>query len=535
MRRGYTLVEVLISLAILVLVLLPILAAVGHAIKTTQEGRNITEATQLARSRLNELWELVGPTSSFYPGGIPFDFEGGARGGTAIPNSLDPELAARLTFFRGGPGAWTSGQDYGGDSRTGVRESTVAMRPTDYGCLAAEPADSHYNDNLFVCIDPTDPNESAIFPSEERYRTAMAVFAARMDPLDALAHYFPSYHPDAARWVAVGAGVPCISSVGGDCAKIDGVEDFGEIVDHGSLTTGATFLCATSGARADSRGGVGWWEFGYIADGDDPDDNDDIPAPGYLDTYWRFIVADGHPVASPVSTNAGRDECEPRYPFVTVASDIARSLETHKRFRRQTTVATIYFPADAHDPVDGIDGMDARYYRSSAGVLGRLVRVAVAWRSGKGCPTRASSGGVFTSRCGDPTNAVRVGIGLPERVVDLNKEVELRAFIPDPDQDPCDREPFQNTPTQLTNVLGVADWDGDPDFQHEECWNVDGVLYFPPGDLPFGGGGGGGGGGGFLTICHYPPGQPNNPRTITIAPAAWPAHERHGDTVGACA
>lgn len=476
MRRGYTLVEVLVSLAILILVLLPILSAVGHAIQQTEEGRNITEATQLTRARMNELWDLLGPASTFYPGGIPFDFEGGARLGVVVPPALDPEMAGRLTMFRGGTGSWTVGQDFGGgDSRTGERESTVPMRPTDYGCLAAEADDIHYNDNLFVCLDPTDPNDSTAFPSAERYRAAMAVFAARLDPLDALAHYMPSYHPDAPRWIAVAGGLPCVSSEGGDCAKIDGVEDFGEIVDRGALLTGATFLCATNDAVPDGRGGVAWWEFGYVADGDDPNDGDDIPAAGYLDSYWRFIVADGHPGASPDTTNAARDECEPRYPYATVAGDIARALETHRRFRRETTVATIYFPGDAHDPVNGIDGTDARYYRSSSGVLGRLVRVAVAWRAGKGCPTSASAGGVFTTRCGDPTNAVRVGLGLPERIVDLNKEVELRAFIPDPDQDPCDPEPYPTIPGDRTNLLGTADWDGDPDYEHEECWHISGL------------------------------------------------------------
>lgn len=38
-----------------------------------------------------------------------------------------------------------------------------------------------------------------------------------------------------------------------------------------------------------------------------------------------------------------------------------------------------------------------------------------------------------------------------------------------------------------------------------------------------------------ITICHIPPGNPNNPQTITIPQSAWPAHQAHGDTQGACA
>jgi len=37
-----------------------------------------------------------------------------------------------------------------------------------------------------------------------------------------------------------------------------------------------------------------------------------------------------------------------------------------------------------------------------------------------------------------------------------------------------------------------------------------------------------------ITICHIPPGNPNNPQTIEIPASAWPAHQAHGDVIGAC-
>jgi hypothetical protein len=38
-----------------------------------------------------------------------------------------------------------------------------------------------------------------------------------------------------------------------------------------------------------------------------------------------------------------------------------------------------------------------------------------------------------------------------------------------------------------------------------------------------------------VTICHIPPGNPENAHTITISVNALPAHvEQHGDEVGAC-
>lgn len=37
-----------------------------------------------------------------------------------------------------------------------------------------------------------------------------------------------------------------------------------------------------------------------------------------------------------------------------------------------------------------------------------------------------------------------------------------------------------------------------------------------------------------ITICHIPPGNNQNPQTISIPASAWPAHLAHGDTQGAC-
>lgn len=39
---------------------------------------------------------------------------------------------------------------------------------------------------------------------------------------------------------------------------------------------------------------------------------------------------------------------------------------------------------------------------------------------------------------------------------------------------------------------------------------------------------------GKVTICHVPPGNPANAHTIRVGMSSWPAHQRHGDTQGAC-
>jgi len=37
-----------------------------------------------------------------------------------------------------------------------------------------------------------------------------------------------------------------------------------------------------------------------------------------------------------------------------------------------------------------------------------------------------------------------------------------------------------------------------------------------------------------VLICHIPPGNPDNPQTICVSPAALPAHLAHGSCVGPC-
>lgn len=37
-----------------------------------------------------------------------------------------------------------------------------------------------------------------------------------------------------------------------------------------------------------------------------------------------------------------------------------------------------------------------------------------------------------------------------------------------------------------------------------------------------------------MTICHVPPGNPGKKKTLTVGSSAWPAHQAHGDTEGAC-
>ncbi|HEX5837636.1 MAG TPA: hypothetical protein VFY26_07380 [Anaerolineales bacterium] len=57
----------------------------------------------------------------------------------------------------------------------------------------------------------------------------------------------------------------------------------------------------------------------------------------------------------------------------------------------------------------------------------------------------------------------------------------------------------------------------------------------PPPPVPTQGGGGGGEQGGDIVICHIPPGNPENQKTMTVSLSAWQnEHSRHGDSRGEC-
>lgn len=43
-----------------------------------------------------------------------------------------------------------------------------------------------------------------------------------------------------------------------------------------------------------------------------------------------------------------------------------------------------------------------------------------------------------------------------------------------------------------------------------------------------------GAGQGQVTVCHYPPGNPENAQTLNVSAASLPAHLAHGDTIGPC-
>jgi hypothetical protein len=63
------------------------------------------------------------------------------------------------------------------------------------------------------------------------------------------------------------------------------------------------------------------------------------------------------------------------------------------------------------------------------------------------------------------------------------------------------------------------------------AWAASAAPLQPSGDAQ---GPGYGYGGAKVTLCHIPPGNPDNAHTITVGSPAVPAHLAHGDTLGPC-
>jgi hypothetical protein len=63
------------------------------------------------------------------------------------------------------------------------------------------------------------------------------------------------------------------------------------------------------------------------------------------------------------------------------------------------------------------------------------------------------------------------------------------------------------------------------------AWAASAAPLQPSGDAQ---GPGYGYGGAKVTLCHIPPGNPDNAHTITVGASAVPAHLGHGDTLGPC-
>ena len=75
-KKGFTLVELLVGISILILVLLPVLTAIGRTVNRSEQSQSMNQVLNLAEERISSLEAHLG--SAWYPGGIPFDFEGGS-------------------------------------------------------------------------------------------------------------------------------------------------------------------------------------------------------------------------------------------------------------------------------------------------------------------------------------------------------------------------------------------------------------------------------------------------------------------------
>ncbi len=423
--RGFTILEFMVAAAIFLLVVIPLARLYVSSLDVVKNSENYTTALHLAETRMQEVESFYSSNVPFgYDGGIPLDFDGCAgnpyhlRYTTGVGWRPDDPYVRRIRT----PGATdTPIPPAAGEPRSGGSWTTICPEyltaPPAFTPIRVPPSDGDYyfyNDAVYIMLNPDripgnvndDTAElsaiSAINEGLDQVQIIQAIIAARLDPVDAFAIYY---------------GRPDLDPV----ARIDGIEDYNEILDPSLLTRLSTDTNVPNpgyNACTDVRYfDVPWHRFGYA----------------------RIVC--GTDITPPPSTPPAVQEWvfDPRIIMDSqrdaVVAEIRNATKTYANFKRITEITGVFYMGDDRNG-DGIfDRNDypnwwhfyfqaSDPYSMSQRVYGRMIRVSVFWRTGKKQP--------------DPYNSFRQTSGLPRRVVDLEKKVQIVKFIADPDNNPCD-------------------------------------------------------------------------------------------------
>lgn len=443
--RGFTILEFMVAAAIFLLVVIPLARLYVSSLDVVKNSENYTIALHLAETRMQEVESFYSSNVPFgYDGGIPLDFDGCAGNPyhltytTGVGWRPDDPYVQRIRT----PGATaTPIPPAAGEPRSGGSWTTICPEyltaPPAFTPIRVPPSDGDYyfyNDAVYIMLNPDripgnvndDTAElsaiSAINEGLDQVQIIQAIIAARLDPVDAFAIYY---------------GRPDLDPV----ARIDGIEDYNEILDLSLLTRLSTDTNVPNpgyNACTDEKYfDVPWHRFGYarIVCGTDITPPPSKPPPVREWVFDPRIIMDSQ-----------RD---------AVVAEIRNATKTYANFKRITEITGVFYMGDDRNG-DGIfDRNDypnwwhfyfqaSDPYSMSQRVYGRMIRVSVFWRTGKKQP--------------DPYNSFRQTSGLPRRVVDLEKKVQIVKFIADPDNNPCDDTSiFLGIPSLSSASLRVTD------------------------------------------------------------------------------
>ncbi len=394
MKKGITLIEVLVAMAVFVIVVLPLARLFTASLDVVRYSENYLMGLRLANERIEEVRTLF--SSMLYPGGPPMDFDGCSATPFDVDYSVWPPRPVQQ--YQRVRTALVSGL-VEGEPREGIDcpQYNPASLP------AGNVANSFYSDNAFIVLDSNGlawDNESAVDSINTGYdqpQIVLAILAARLDLFDAFAIYYNrrGMNPN---------------------ARIDGVEDFGTIIDRDFLQKApqVSVVEPSSDCSLFPQTTHAWYEFGYrraVGSFEDPDD---------CLSEWVFAPR----------LLCGQAGCTPGM-LAQYQDDLIRATQPFTIFRRQTEITNVFFAGDDADgdgtlsPAEYPNWWQYFYITSHPKdlknrIYGRMVRVTVMWKTGKNQSLPLErTGGVL-------------------KAGELVKQVQLTEFIPDPDNSPCD-------------------------------------------------------------------------------------------------
>ncbi|MHA2621374.1 MAG: type IV pilus modification PilV family protein [bacterium JZ-2024 1] len=409
-KRGITILEIMVAISLFLLIVLPLARIFTTGLGVVQQTEDYLLATQLVNERLKQAEQLY---STMYRGGVVMDFDGCAGRPFTIDYSSFPPIPTIPTPPRvqdtstGGPN-WGEPRPSGECPDLGTPPPAL---PPAFGVF--------YDDHVYIQLDARnlpsthDPALNQINTGLTQSQIALAVIAARLDPLDAMAIYYNL------PWLDRGA-------------RIDGIEDFGEILDRsllediGNLAPGLQPVSLPNPGYPTCTGiadasDTSWFEFGYRRTVCHPETPGTSIPGGELVFAPRLLCQTG---TDCTPGSGGRLDLALR--------NIERARVTYQRYMRQTEVTSVFYLDSQRVPAAPFD-CDATlfpcwwsyFFRSETPndwdplrfrdrVYGRLIRVTVMWKTGRRVPDPTSPG---------------------TRAVEEVKRVQETRFVPAP---PCD-------------------------------------------------------------------------------------------------
>ncbi len=368
-RRGLTIPEILVAVALFLIAVLPLARVFSRGLRTVEQSENYLMALQLARQKADQVARWY---QELHPGGVPLDFDGCA----GLPFVVDystwpptPTLTSRVRLP-------TAGGPEPGEPRP---ECPPPGTPPQVPAFPEQGV--FYNDNVYIQLDASrlgsrtaESNESAVNAINEgldQAQIALAVAAARIDPLDALAIYYdlPDLDPR---------------------ARIDGVEDFGEIIDFNLLPDLALSVeqpgvpqCAP---HQNPQKFHRWYEFGYRRIVCDPTNPTEPIPEGELVFAPRMICGSNPNI-----------DCGTGGKLETLLQALDRARAPLQHFMRKTEVVSVFYMSTFDVELPGgfrpLDWWQYFFESTSPATweetrwrnwrFGRLIRVTVAWKTGR--------------------------------------------------------------------------------------------------------------------------------------------------------